>query len=175
MTRQKRERPYQDGHFSLMHDDAIVDEKHRHLMSVPWRIWEICAARANNWGHAAFRTGELVRLCCGEDTPNNRRTVNRGLEILAEMERIAPTSTRYCVIVNQYHVWRGGGKGSRKDLCAEPDHMDTRETPWTTHVPEPKFTSPPVQDDAPDDDDDAWTSAEDTPVDNPKSWRDILT
>jgi hypothetical protein len=151
MTRARRERPYKDGCFSLVNDEAILTEKYRNLMWMPWRIWEICIARANNWGHAAFRKGELVKLCLDEDTPNNRLAVKRAMRVLVKMERIAPMdkhgSTVFCIIVNQGYVWRGGGHGARKDMCSEPEHMDMRETPWTTIEPaEPK---------------DAWDDAED--------------
>jgi hypothetical protein len=159
MVRAKRERPYKDGCFSLVNDEAIISEKYRHLMWMPWRIWEISVARANNWGHAAFRKGELVKLCCGEDTPNNRLAVKRGMEKLVKMERIAPMdehgSTVFCIIVNQAYVWRGGGHGARKDMCSEPEHMDTRETAWTT-------IEPAKSKDAWDDEDEA-DNAEDEP------------
>jgi hypothetical protein len=47
---------------------GTLAERERKRMSVPWRIWEICLSRANNWGHAGFRPGELPRLVF-EGTP----------------------------------------------------------------------------------------------------------
>ena len=172
----RKQCPYKS--WSAMNDEAVITEKERKRMSMPWRIWEISVARANNWGHAAFRNGELVRLCCGENTPADRLAVKRGMQRLVEMERIAPMhehgSTVFCVIVNQYYVWRGAGKGGRRDVCAEPEHMDMRETPWTTHLLDPKFTSPPAQDDEWDDDDkpddDEYSTANVMSADSSSSW-----
>ena len=117
-----------------MNDEALLAEGERKRMSIPWRIWETCVARTNNWGHAAFRDGELAALCCGMDSPSNRDAVRRGLKTLAEMGRIAPLgkpgSTPNCVLVNRDYVWRGAGKGGRKHVCSETSHMDTREKPW---------------------------------------------
>jgi hypothetical protein len=176
-----------------MNDEAVITETDRKLMSVPWRIWEICVARANNWGHAAFRKNELVRLCCGQNTPADRLTVKRGMQRLVDMNRIAPMdgehgSTVFCVIVNQYYVWRGAGKGGRKDICFEPDHKDSCETPWTTHVlPEKKASDDPWDSSWPsgDSDDDKSDSADDTsdndqpsaknePSSTKKSWRETF-
>jgi hypothetical protein len=144
----KEKIPYKG--WSALSDDAILAEKERLRMSMPWRIWEISVARANNWGHAAFRKGELTRLCCLEDNQNNRLAVNRGMKLLQDMDRIGPDSTQFCVVVNRDYVYRGAGKGSRKDMCAEPAHMDTRETPWSPTgaasvepaVAEPKLAGP---------------------------------
>jgi hypothetical protein len=143
----KEKIPYES--WSALNDGAILAEKERLRMAMPWRIWEISVARANNWGHAAFRKGELTRLCCVEDNPNNRLAVNRGMKILREMDRIGPDSTQFCVIVNRHYVWRGAGKGSRKDICAEPAHMDTRETPWSPTVIEPRLVASPVAESKP--------------------------
>src|SRR5262249_53024307 len=103
--------------------------------------------RANNWGHAAFRKGELTRLVCGSDTRSDRAAVNRGLKVLAAMGRIAPVgqdgSTFFCVIINRDLVERQAGKGSRKDLCSEIGHMDIRETPYSPNAMAPKFTPSP--------------------------------
>jgi hypothetical protein len=125
----KEKVPYES--WSALNDDLILAEKERLRMSIPWRIWEISVAHANNWGHAGFRKGELTRLCCGEDSPKDRLAVKRGMKILQDMDRISPDSTVFCVIVNRGYVWRGAGKGSRKDICMEPAHMDTREIPWS--------------------------------------------
>jgi len=107
-------------------------ECERKRMSGPWRVWELCVARANNWGHAAFRLGELARLACGKDSAANRDQVRRWLKILCEMGRIDPQhSTQLCVMVNRDVAQRNAGKGSRKDMCWEPTHTDIRETPYS--------------------------------------------
>jgi hypothetical protein len=140
----KEKVPYES--WSALNDDLILAEKERQRMSMPWRIWEISVARANNWGHAGFRKGELTRLCCGEDSPNNWLAVSRGMKVLREMGRIGPDSTGFCVVVNRGYVWRGAGKGSRKDICAEPAHMDTRETPFDPQGTASVAVSPAVAD-----------------------------
>ncbi len=136
--------------WSAVNDDiGTLAECERKRMSVPWRIWEISIARANNWGHAAFRTGELVRLVCGSDNRSDRAAVNRGLKVLAAMGRIAPLrpngSTLYCVMVNRNIAQRAAGKGSRKDMCSEPTHMDARETPFSPNTMGPAFMPSPYE------------------------------
>jgi hypothetical protein len=59
-------------------------------MSGPWRVWEICLGRMNNWGHAAFDAGELARLATGKDTGSGRQMITRWLDTLAQMRRIKP-------------------------------------------------------------------------------------
>src|SRR6266404_973497 len=125
--------PYES--WSAVNDEiTVLAERERKRMTMPWRIWEISVARANNWGHAAFRTGELAKLCCGTDSPANRTAVHRGMKTLAAMGRIAPVgdcgSTQYCSMVSREYVWRGAGKGGRNHVCSEPSHMDIKDTPW---------------------------------------------
>jgi len=124
---------------------GTLAEKERKRMSGPWRVWEVSLARANNWGHAAFRPGELARLACGQDSPSNRIQVHRWLKTLAEMGRIDPLhSTPLCVMINRDIIQRQAGKGSRKHMCSEPAHMDMREQPYSPNTLDPAFTAPPA-------------------------------
>ena len=113
---------------------GTLAERERKRMSVPWRIWEISLSRANNWGHAGFRPGELPRLVCGDDTRTNRQAVYRGMKILSAMGRIMPPgskgSTLLCIVINSQLAQRRAGKGRRLNMCSEPEHMDYRETTW---------------------------------------------
>lgn len=116
-----------------------VERKH---MSIAWRIWEVSIANCNNWGHAAFRPGELVRLVCGDNSDASAQAVRRGLKTLVEMGRIMPRgegdgSTMLCVMLNSKLVERAAGKGKRLDLCSEPAHRDTREAPWPPKASKP--------------------------------------
>jgi hypothetical protein len=139
--------------FAVNCETETLAEHERKRMSGPWRVWEVWAARANNWGHAAFRPGELARLACGKDSPANRDQVRRWLRTLSEMGRIdSQHSTQLCVMVNRDVAQRSAGKGSRKDVCSEPEHMDMRETPYSPKAMEPTFTAPPWEPDPPADD-----------------------
>ena len=126
-------------------------ERDRKRMSMAWRLWEICLARANNWGHAAFRPDELVRMACGGNSRSDRQAVGRGLRTLEAMERIMPLadnggSTVLCVVVNRRIVERKAGKGSRKDVCSEPGHMDKKDMTWTPEgMMRPTFTEAPAR------------------------------
>lgn len=126
-------------------------------MSGPWRVWEICLGRMNNWGHAAFDPGELATLATGKDTPSARQMISRWLDTLAEMRRIKPPkepggSTQLCVIVNSDLAWRGAGRAS-DFLCCEPWHRKTHKQTWPESTPEA-----------------AANNTETVPVDNP--WAD---
>jgi hypothetical protein len=140
--------------WTAMSDDiATLAECERKRMSVPWRIWEICLARANNWGHAAFRPGELAQLVCGGNSRTDIQTVNRGMKRLAEMGRImAPVkngSTQLCVVVNREVTQRQAGKGGRLHLCSEPEHREHREDTWppevTSDKPKPAEAEKPAE------------------------------
>jgi hypothetical protein len=117
-----------------VNDRGTLVENERKRMSVPWRIWELALYRANNWGHAGFRPGELPRLACGDDSRASRQTVYRGMRILADMGRIMPVtergSTQLCIVINSKIAQRRAGKGRRLNMCSEPEHMDYRETTW---------------------------------------------
>jgi hypothetical protein len=121
------------GSWSAVSDDiSTLVDRERKRMSGPWRVWELCVAKANNWGHAAFRPGELATLACGKDSPSNRDQVRRWLKILCDMGRIDPEhSTQVCVMVNRDVVQRRAGKGSRQDVCWESSHADIREAPYS--------------------------------------------
>lgn len=146
-------------------DIEVLREHERKRMSGPWRVWEICIARANNWGHAAFRPGELAGLACGVDSPANRDQVRRWLKILGEMCRVdSRHSTQLCVMVNRDIAQRQAGKGSRKHMCFEPAHADMREEPYAPKAMEPTFTPPPWEPEPPEDDPWAEISEPDPPV-----------
>lgn len=132
------------GSWSAVSDDIeTLAERERKRMSGPWRVWELCVARANNWGHAAFRPDELAKLACGKDSASNKDQVRRWLKILAAMDRIDPKhSTQLCVMVNRDVAQRSAGKGSRKDICWEPAHTDLRETPYSPNATEPARAEP---------------------------------
>jgi hypothetical protein len=157
--------------WSAMSDD-ISDEitEYRNFMSIQWRLWELCIGRANNFGHAAFRPGELVRLACGSDTRSDRQAVHGGLRKLGAMRRIdAHRSTPLCAILNHSLVMRYG-KGSRKDMCCEPMHMDYRDQPWASEMTEsPRFESPEGD---PYDGDYASEGAQEDVKKSPRAWRD---
>jgi len=149
---------------------ATMAECERKRMSGPWRVWELCIARANNWGHAAFRPGELARLACGRDSRSNRDQVHRWLRTLGQMGRIdSRNSTQLCVMVNRDVVQRQAGKGSRKDMCSEPAHLDMRETPYAPKAMEPAFTAPPWEPETPADDPWAADSEPDLTTSTPAS------
>jgi hypothetical protein len=139
--------------WSAVNDEiGTLAECERKRMSGPWRVWEICVARANNYGHAGFRIGELAKLACGKDSPSNRDQVHRWLKTLGQMGRIdSQHSTPLCVMVNRDIYQRQAGKGSRKDMCSEPAHMDMRETPYSPKAREPAFTAPPSVPETPED------------------------
>jgi hypothetical protein len=132
-----------------------LTENERVRMTMPWRLWEISLARINNYGHAAFRRDELTRLACGRVSRSDTQAVYRGLRILATMGRIAPVgdkgSTLFCVMVNVDIAMRSAGKGNYKYLCAEPTHMDIRQTPYSPQTLSPDFAAP-----ADSDEHDAW-------------------
>jgi len=151
--------PYES--WSAMNDEALcgqrpalADNERRH-MSLAWRIWEISVARANNWGHASFRPGELARLVCGKDNQSSRDAVRRGMKTLVAMGRIAPMgndggSTQHCILVNRDLVWRGAGKGGRQHVCSEIGHIDSKDKPWTPGAaPKPAESDGWASNDAP--------------------------
>jgi hypothetical protein len=125
--------------WTAMDSERELAERERVRMSGPWRVWELSMSRVSNWGHAAFRPGELVTLACRKDTPSNRVQLHRWIKVLAEMGRIDPErSTPLCILVNRDVAQRNRGKGARKDLCWEPLHFDIRETPyWPSVINDP--------------------------------------
>lgn len=136
--------------FTAMNDDTTAKVEAQacgnRLMSAPWRLWEITLCRINNWGHAAFDLNELEMLVCGALGASERKAVRRGLDTLTELSRVAPGSTRLCVVVN-YGLWRrGAGKGSWDDSCSEPAHRQYRRHVWS---PESDWHTP-KRDDSPD-------------------------
>ena len=118
------ERKIQYESWIAVNDRGTLAEYERKRMSVPWRIWDICLWRANNWGHAGFRPGQLARLVCGDDSRNSRQAVNRGLKTLAEMGRIMPPaprgSTQLCVVISSEVAQRRAGKGRPRPRAAAP-------------------------------------------------------
>lgn len=117
--------------WSAVTDDIISEiAEYRSLMSVQWRIWELCIARANNFGHASFKPGELAMLACGDDTRADKQAVTRGIAKLGTMRRVdVKRSTPLCIILNHDLVMRYG-KGSRKHMCWEPSHAEYRDQCW---------------------------------------------
>jgi hypothetical protein len=121
--------------WTAMDSERELAECERVRMSGPWRVWELSLARVSNWGHSAFKPGELVTLACGNDTPPNRIQLHRWIKVLAQMGRIDPErSTPLCILVNRDIAQRNRGKGARKDLCWEPMHSDIREMPYWPSV-----------------------------------------
>lgn len=100
-------------------------------MSIPWRLWEITLCRINNWGHAPFDVDELTMMVCGAVGSSERKALNRGFKTLIELERIAPESSRLCVVANDDWWRRGAGKGSWEDTCSEPSHRQHRRHVWS--------------------------------------------
>jgi hypothetical protein len=100
-------------------------------MSIPWRLWEITLCRINNWGHAPFGRSELQMLVCGAVGESERKALDRGFRTLIELGRIAPDSSRLCVVVDDDLWRRGGGKGAWEDSCSEPAHRDYRRSVWS--------------------------------------------
>ena len=156
--------------------DDISNEiaEHRSLMSIQWRLWELCIARANNFGHASFKPGELVMLACGDDSRADRQAVSRGISKLGTMRRIdVKRSTPLCIILNHALVMRYG-KGSRKHMCWEPSHAEFRDESW-----EPNAYGFTGYDDNVDDFDPAnygrkqeTQDAENMSRPSPRSWKD---
>lgn len=144
-----------------MDDGRLLDEKERHRMSMPWRIWELALAKLNNYGHAPFCKDELVKLACGTVDRANVQAVKRGMKTLADMGRIAPVgdggSTLLCIRVNAEYAQRAVGKGGYKYVCSEPGHMgDVKVTAYDPGgtIPLPGGTDdvPPAQNHGTDDD-----------------------
>ena len=142
----KRQTPYRDWvNVSTDHSYLRFVEPDLKRMNGPWRVWEICLGRMNNWGHAAFDPGELAQLATGKDTPSGRQMIARWLKTLADMRRIKPPSepggsTQLCVIVNCELAWRGAGRASDY-FCAEPAHRKTRKQTWSESEPEASVTN----------------------------------
>lgn len=111
---------------------ALIERGHSR-MSGPWRVWEICLSRMNNWGHASFMEGELAKLATGKDSHASRTQVNKWLKTLAEIGRVVAVgkggTTQLCVVVNCRIVSRNAGKASDY-LCSEPGHKGHQKERW---------------------------------------------
>ena len=163
-----------------MDSNRTLGKRERDRMSGPWRVWEVCVMRSNNWGHAPFKAGELASLTGknGQDTPANRDQVHRWLGVLTDMGRIDVTSTQLCVVINTSMAWRGAGKGSWENLCSEPKHSDTRKTPF--NAPAPAFVPPAkTPGNWPGESDDSTIEGESATFDTgptiKKAWRSTLS
>lgn len=135
--------------FTVMDSTRELTNEERKGMSGPWRVWELCAMRSNNWGHAAFYEGELAKLATGEDSRDKRDMVTRWIKNLVKLGRVDQCSTQLCVVVNTSIAWRGSGRGKWEDICSEPSHRDIRKTPFNapTSIDPPFKASPfPTQD-----------------------------
>jgi hypothetical protein len=85
-------------------------------------------------------------LVCGALGASERTAVNRGIKTLTELHRIAPGSTRLCIVVNDDLWRRGAGKGKWDDSCSEPAHRQLRRHVWS---PDGDWHTP-KRDDSPD-------------------------
>lgn len=164
----KRDAPFEDWvNVSTGNSFTRWVEPDLKRMSGPWRVWELCLGRMNNWGHAAFDPGELAELATGRDTPSGRQMIARWLKTLADMRRVKPPSepggsTQLCVIVSCDLAWRGAGRASDY-YCSEPSHRQSRKQTWPEQEQEP--SNPPAHESTdPVRTDDPWAD-ESTPQD----------
>ena len=87
------------------------------------KLYFICLARTNRWGHAPFIPGELGRLLGGV-TPKTRKDAIKSLKYA----RIAaPESTSLCIVLN-CELSRRADRATH--TCIEPTHLDRQRFLW---------------------------------------------
>src|SRR5579859_546062 len=92
----KREtaRWFPEGFYSLHGDNAMLEFAAAQPLPTPMKLYFLCSARANRWGHAAFEPGELGKLL--NCSPPTRRAA---VSSLKSAQMIAPDSTPLCVVL----------------------------------------------------------------------------
>jgi hypothetical protein len=91
------------------------------------KLYFLCSARANTWGHAAFEQGELQKLLkC------SRAARIRAFASLESAQLIAPDSTPLCIVLTGA-IYRRGDRTPTP--CREPSHKGKRDLIWI-HYPE---------------------------------------
>jgi hypothetical protein len=93
----------------------------------PLRAIEAAKSRANIWGHAAFRPGELADWLTDENGKPARNTVWRAIKQAVAWGYLAPGSTAECLVLNRAYYTRGYG---RAEGCFEAAHRDVRYLSW---------------------------------------------
>jgi hypothetical protein len=110
-----------DGFYSMQADQAMLEIADNPHAPTTWRLYGVCAARANKWGHARFMPGELNRgLGVVEET--RRKAMNT----LKSMQIIAPDSTTQCIVLSSLFFRRA----VRVEPCFEPKHARCKDLMW---------------------------------------------
>jgi len=91
------------------------------------RVIEAAKSRANIWGHAAFRPGELADWLGDKKGTPDRTTVWRAIKQAVEYGYLAPASTAECLVLNRAYYTRGRG---RAEGCYEGSHAKVRYQQW---------------------------------------------
>jgi hypothetical protein len=113
-----------DGFYGMQADRAMMDMASNRHLPTSWRLYGICAARTNRWGHASFRAGELDKILgCKDDT---RR---KAMDTLRSGQIVAPDSTHLCVVLSAL-FWRKAGSGIQ---CYEEKHAEHRDRLWVPY------------------------------------------
>lgn len=115
-------RYFQEGFYSL-HGDRELLRMAGERLPTAMRLWFLCSARANIWGHAAFEPSEMGRLLRVD-----RKTRTKALDSLRTGRCIAPESTPLCVVLNGA-VYRRADRA--RSECREPAHSERRMLLWT--------------------------------------------
>jgi hypothetical protein len=114
---------FPEGYYSMHADKALEHIGTSTSLTPDFRLYFICASRANVWGYAAFMQGEMRELLgCSE------RTRQRALHSLRSARIAAPELTHLCVVLSA-SVWRRGGRFTQ--TCIEPGHLQRQRLMWT--------------------------------------------
>lgn len=121
-------RKYFTGTYSLRSNEYGRKVGKHPDMPLAWRLFEVCAATANVYGHAHFDSvGELCAALGRKGKPAVRQRVKEALGRLIKWEFVAPGSTPLCIAMPVSFVRNPTGG---KKLCHAPHHADRRDRCW---------------------------------------------
>lgn len=137
---------FPDSYYSMHGDAAMMEFAEAQPLPTPMRLFFLCSARANKWGHAAFKPGEMQKLLkCSKPARL------RAMASLQSAQLIAPQSTTLCVVLSGA-AYRRGDRADKP--CLEPGHEDRQKRQWIHYVepdgwePEPGYWHEKINDPA---------------------------
>ncbi len=127
-----REEDNTGGNYSLVADQGMWE-----LATQPWlgtdtRLLCAAIAKANVYGHAAFKRSELREILRGpKDNPCAENTLKLNMNKLKSGQAISPYSTPHCVVLAS-NTFRKGGR--LEVTCKEETHTGYELSHWVKGI-----------------------------------------
>jgi hypothetical protein len=123
-SRRGAPRRFMEGGFTMVGDVMMMKYAQEQATLPPvMRLWMICQARVNRYGHCAFAPGELRDMLGDVDGQRTRYA----LRTLKKAGMIAKESTSLCVVLDCRVVRR---EDNANPQCREPTHLHTADRMW---------------------------------------------